>query len=124
MPYISVNDKRVKELIKNGSKGAKLNDYWTDIPQVNNMSKRKSGNIHPCPLPVKLVERIILITTNPGDMVIDPFAGSSTTAIACLNTGRRFVGFEMDKLYFEYSCKRIAEHVEFLKFTSQTTSVA
>lgn len=62
---------------------------------------------HPTPKPVELFRRCILNSSNPGDIVFDPFLGSGTTAVACLLTGRRFIGCEIDKRYFESSCKRI-----------------
>lgn len=52
-------------------------------------------------------ERIILLTTNKGDTVLDPFMGSGTTAIACINTKRNYIGFEIDKDYYLSSLERI-----------------
>lgn len=107
-PYKNPNDKRVKKLIESGSKGTRLYDWFSDIQIVKNVSKEKG--IHPCPIPVKLVERIILLTTKENDIVFDPFMGSGTTAIACMNTNRRYVGCEIDKNYYEYSLDRIMTH--------------
>ncbi|MCI8476405.1 MAG: site-specific DNA-methyltransferase [Clostridia bacterium] len=45
--------------------------------------------------------------TNEGDVVIDPFAGSGTTGAACLNTGRKFIGIELNKEYFEIAAERL-----------------
>ena len=53
------------------------------------------------------MERILLMTTREGDLVFDPFMGCGTTAIACLNTNRRFVGCEVDKQYFDACLTRI-----------------
>lgn len=86
--------------------GAKMYDWFSDIQLVKNVSKEKS---HPCPVPVKLMERIILLCTNENDIVVDPFMGSGTTAIACINTGRNFIGFEKDTHYYELAKKRIEE---------------
>jgi site-specific DNA-methyltransferase (adenine-specific) len=72
---------------------------------VKNVSEEKT--FHPCPVPIKLMERIILLTTHEKDLIIDPFSGSGTTAIACLNTNRKFIGFEIDKYYFEKSVERL-----------------
>ena len=47
------------------------------------------------------MERIILLTTNEGDTVMDPFMGSGTTAIACMNTNRNYIGFEIDGHYID-----------------------
>lgn len=103
-PYKNPNDKRVRERIKNGSKGTRMYDWFSDIQLVKNVSKEKN---HPCPIPVKLMERIILLTTNEGDTVLDPFMGGGTTAIACLNTNRNYIGFEIDEKYYNLSLERI-----------------
>ena len=47
--------------------------------------------------------------TNPGDTIIDPFMGSGTTGVACMETGRKFIGIELDKGYFDIAEKRIYE---------------
>ena len=106
-PYKNPNDKRVKKLIENGSKGTRSYDWFSDIQIVKNVSKEKTG--HPCPVPVKLMERIILLTTNEGDTIMDPFMGSGTTAIAALNTKRNYIGFEIDKTYYDITLNRIEE---------------
>jgi DNA modification methylase len=107
-PYKNPNDKRVKKLIENGSKGTRSYDWFSDIQLVKNVSKEKT--IHPCPVPIQLMERIILLTTNEGDLVVDPFMGSGTTALACLNTNRRFIGFEMNEEYCNLANERIMSH--------------
>ena len=76
---------------------------------VKNVSK--SEHPHPCPVPVELMERIIKLTTNEGDLVVDPFAGSGSTGVACVNTNRRFVGFEIDTLYSDMANERIADAI-------------
>lgn len=106
-PFKNPNDKRVRERIKKGIKGARSYDWFTDIQLVKNVSKTDYN--HPCPVPVELMERIILLTTEPGGLVIDPFCGSGTTAVACLNTKRRFLGFEIDTVYADMANERMAE---------------
>ena len=66
--------------------------------------------IHPTQKPVRLLERLLALVTDSDDWVLDPFAGSGSTAIACLNTGRRFVGYEIDGEYHAGACHRIASH--------------
>ena len=67
--------------------------------------------IHPTQKPVRLIERLIFLVSKEGDTVLDPFSGSGSTAIACLNTGRNFIGFEIDKeYYYDSAMKRIQEH--------------
>ena len=103
-PYKNPTDKRVKKLIENGSHGSRMYDWFSDIQLVKNVSKEKN---HPCPVPVKLMERIILMTTKEGDTVLDPFMGSGTTGVACKNTNRKFIGIEMDKEYCKIAKARI-----------------
>jgi site-specific DNA-methyltransferase (adenine-specific) len=61
---------------------------------------------HPTQKPVALVERCLLASTNPGDLVLDPFLGSGTTAVACIRLNRRCVGIEMDLRYLDIAAKR------------------
>lgn len=109
-PYKNPNDKRIKERIERGILGARSYDWFNDIQLVKNVSKEKFN--HPCPVPVELMERIILLTTNEGDLVVDPFVGSGTTMIACINTKRRYIGFETSTNYYEMAEDRIADHIQ------------
>lgn len=104
MPYKNPEDKRVRKLIENGSNGRSMYDWFDDIQLVKNVSKDKN---HPCPMPLKLMERLILLTTNEGDVVFDPFMGSGTTGLACKKLGRGFIGAEIDKKYFDIAKERI-----------------
>ena len=63
--------------------------------------------IHTTQKPVELMQDLILIHSNPDDIVLDPFMGSGTTAIAAIRTGRRFVGFEIDDTYYTLANERI-----------------
>lgn len=65
------------------------------------------NKLHPTQKPVALFEYLIESSTNPGELVLDNCMGSGTTAIACMNTGRNFIGFEMDKGYYDIACDRI-----------------
>ena len=47
--------------------------------------------------------------TNPGETILDPFMGSGTTGVACAKMGRKFIGIELDKKYFDIACRRIEE---------------
>lgn len=76
------------------SKDVKIREWWQDIGVVR-FDKEK----HPCQLNLKLADRIVKIFTRPGDIVIDPFMGSGTTAIACLNNSRTFIGIEQSSKY-------------------------
>ena len=76
-------------------KGVNLKDVWTDIPPVRHWkfkSKERTANA----LSTKTLDRVIEISTVPGDMVIDPFGGSGTTFAVCEKKGRRWMGTEID----------------------------
>ena len=75
----------------------------------------EKDNFHPTQKPTELFEYLIKTYTNPGEIVLDNCIGSGTTAIACLNTNRNFIGFELDEKYYAQSIKRIENH------TIQTT---
>lgn len=68
---------------------------------------------HVCPFPIEIPWRCIQTCTNPGDVVLDPFMGSGTTAVAALELGRQFVGFEKDRAAFDYACARLNERASF-----------
>ena len=80
--------------------------------QVIEFGVVERGTLHPTQKPVALFEYLIKTYTNPGELVLDNCMGSGTTAIACMNTGRNFIGFEMDKGYYDIACKRIEEQEE------------
>ncbi len=103
-PYKNLNDKRIKERIARGKIGAKLYDWW-EIQQIKNVSKEKTG--HPCQIPEKLIENIILTTTIKEDLVIDPFCGSGTTGVVCKKFNRHFIGIDIDINYCKIAEKRL-----------------
>ena len=70
-------------------------------------SDKQSCALHPTQKPVALMEYLIKTYTNGGDTVLDNCMGSGTTGVACMNTGRRFIGIEKDDKYFEIAKKRI-----------------
>lgn len=82
--------------------GPLVSDVWNDIHRVKHGKYRDD---HPCQLPVALLERMILLTTDEGDTVLDPFMGSGTTAVAAKKLGRNYVGFDLSEDY-----KKIGEN--------------
>jgi DNA modification methylase len=106
--YKNPNDKRIREKIEKGKK-AKLYDWW-QINQVKNVSKKNKDINHPCVIPLEIMNNIIKII--PNKLIIDPFCGSGSTAIACLKNQRKFIGYEIDPKYFDLSCKRIEEELK------------
>jgi site-specific DNA-methyltransferase (adenine-specific) len=67
--------------------------------------------IHPTEKPVRLAERILALISDPGDTIYDPFMGSGSFGVACINTGRKYIGSEMKQEYFDIACKRIEQAV-------------
>lgn len=74
-------------------------EVWNINPERN--------NTHPAPFPQKLVENCMLLTTEDGDMCLDPFVGSGTTAIVAIKNKRNFIGIEIDEKYVDIINKRI-----------------
>ena len=80
---------------------------WTlDVWHIAPESATRIG--HPAPFPVELPRRLIELYTYKDDVVLDPFIGSGTTAVACIETDRHFVGFDADPSYVELSLRRVA----------------
>jgi site-specific DNA-methyltransferase (adenine-specific) len=83
---------------------------WRNPSSVQYFNNRESGRgLHPTQKPVALMEYLIRTYTNPGEVVLDFTMGSGTTGVAAMNTGRKFIGIEMDKVYFEIAERRIEE---------------
>jgi len=80
--------------------GTLVSDVWTDIYRIRHTKRRDE---HPCQLPVHLLERLILMTTDEGDTVLDPFIGTGTTAVAAKRLVRKYIGIDMDNKYITIS---------------------
>ena len=104
---IPMSANRIKRKVKEF--GVRFN-VW-NIPGVQSNSERTG---HPAQFPEALVHDHIVSWSNPGDVVLDPFMGSGTTGVVCLNTGRKFVGFEIDQKYFEIAKERIENNREMI----------
>ncbi|MDP2651999.1 MAG: site-specific DNA-methyltransferase [bacterium] len=88
------------------SPGKQMRSVWaigTPKPE-----EKKYGK-HPTQKPLELLKHIVLSSTNKGDVILDPFTGSSTTGIAAAMHGRKFIGIDMEKDYLELSKKRFAD---------------
>ena len=77
------------------------------------------GKTHPTQKPVSLMEYLIKTYTNENELVLDFTMGSFTTAIACLNTKRNFIGIELDDKYFEAGSERVEEHLKTLEYVPE-----
>ena len=102
IPYITQNDKRLE-----GGKGRNPTDVWY-FDRVNNMTKRKLALSHPTVYPLDMIIRIIKMSSNPNDTILDPFVGSGTTLVAAKILNRNGIGFEIDPKY----AKEIEQRLE------------
>ena len=85
-----------------------ISNVITDIKSFNFGADRTNGTkVHPTQKPVELIEKFILDSTSEGDTILDTFMGSGTTSVACINTGRKFIGMELDDNYFSIAKTRI-----------------
>ncbi len=91
------------------NKGKQMKTVWTI--QAPNGEEKLFGK-HPTQKPVKLLERIILSSTKEGDLIFDPFAGSSTTGVAAIKLNRFFIGCEIDEEYVSLSIRRLKECIQ------------
>jgi len=115
-------EKPINSWRKNGKGGNGLNEVKTkkDRKQEYTNFNRQTlkfnnehnvgNNVHPTQKPVALIEYLIKTYTNEWETVLDFTIGSGTTAIACINTNRNYIGFELDKWYFDIANERIKSH--------------
>jgi len=96
------NDKRANPA------GKMPDDVWNGYPRVCGTFKERTG-WHPCQMPESLLKRIVAVSSNPGDCVLDPFSGSGTTAVTAAQLGRNYLGVEISKSYVEKAKKRLAD---------------
>ena len=83
------------------------NNNWVDIPPVNSQAKERTG--YPTQKPLALLERIILASSNPGDVVLDPFCGCATACVAAEKLGRKWVGIDISEKAVELVNMRLRE---------------
>lgn len=117
--------RRSYETILVAHKGDKCN-WYDDSHKIENIIRPGNGikkiipnkNQHPTEKPVQLAGHFIRLHSRPGDTILDPFMGSGTTGVACVQTGRNFIGIEIDPTYFAIAERRIKEAQEKLLETS------
>lgn len=85
-------------------------DVW-NISRVCGTFKEREG-WHGCQMPIAVLERIIKVASNPGDVVLDPFNGSGTTVVAAALLGRKYIGIDQSDSYVEFARKRLAHALE------------
>lgn len=134
-PQMEKGDPYIKRPGK-GKKSSNYNGHYDDIGTVSDgrryprdiISKDKwswAGEtlVHPTQKPVRLLEYLICTYTDPGDTVLDFTMGSGSTGVACVRTGRNFIGIERDADYFATAKKRIAEAVEIKELEDAQTTI-
>lgn len=105
-PYRNPTDKRIQENLKMRP-GVVPYDFW-EYNLVKNVSKEKQLEGPPNQLPEALLRRIILTSSNEGDLVVDPFSGSGTTAYMANRLGRTYIAFDLNPDYVKGAQKRLA----------------
>jgi DNA modification methylase len=96
------------------------NDTWGDTGGASRFfycakagkKERGEGNNHPTVKPVSLIKYLVTLATPPDGVCLDPFMGSGTTAIACINTNRNYIGFELDKHYCDIANERVQKAMQ------------
>jgi DNA modification methylase len=126
-PYKNENVGKIKERIKNGAKGRGAYDMLSfldllemkiadkhfdalDVHDVNllkNVSKDRLNGKHPCQLPFELIKRFIEVSSNPGDTILDPFAGTFSTSFVASNLKRNSIGIEINPKYVKLGSVRL-----------------
>ena len=90
-------------------KGLPLSDVWTDIPPINSQAKERVG--YPTQKPLALLERIIKASSNPGDVVLDPFCGCATALVAAEIHNRQWVGIDLSPMAYTLVRERLLKEV-------------
>lgn len=117
-PYVRRNNKTNREnslSYKSDTSGTFINDgnrTPISVIKISRDSANKGKNLHPTQKPVALFEYLIKTYTNEGELVLDNAIGSGTTAIACLNTNRNYIGFELDEEIYKIATKRVKDHIK------------
>ncbi len=107
---LTYNDKRANP------RGKLPDDVWNQYSRVCGTFKERRG-WHPCQMPELLLGRIVAVSSNVGDLVLDPFSGSGTTAVVACQLGRKYAGIDVSEDYVANSIERIGE----LKEAGKTT---
>jgi len=118
IPFITKKDKRLI-----GKEGRNPTDVWNFenefegdfwyFDRVNNMTKNKLGlTEHPCIYPMPMIERILKMSSNENDTILDPFLGSGTSLVAAEKLNRKGIGYELDTKFEEIIVKRLKNEVK------------
>lgn len=105
-PYKNPTDRRIQERLNNGSKGRVPYDVF-QFNLVKNVSRDKTS--HPCQIPVPLLKIFIQASSDEGDWVLDPFAGSFSTCVAAKELNRNSIGIDINPEYVKIGERRLAK---------------
>lgn len=104
--YTSTGTPRLKQYLDE-MPGVHIQDIWVDIPPISSQAKERLG--YPTQKPLELLERIIKASSNPGDIVLDPFCGCGTTVAASQKLGRKWIGIDITHLAIALQRYRLQE---------------
>jgi site-specific DNA-methyltransferase (adenine-specific) len=109
----------VWDKIKHASNYSHAEYLWTSFDMVSKIFRfcsnggfvinKQNAKLHPTQKPIELMEFCLQLCSEEGQTIFDPFLGSGTTAVACINTGRNYIGIEKDEEYFNIAQKRVKE---------------
>ena len=86
--------------------GSLLSDVWTDIHRIRHNKRR---DLHPCQMPEQLLERLIILSTDKGDVILDPFVGAGTSCLATKRLDRKYIGIDNSKMYVDITRQKLKE---------------
>lgn len=95
----------------NGTRKNHDKNFFTDVIKYQNGYRGSAGSWHPQAIPLKLADSVIRILSHEGDLVLDPFLGSGTTAVICERLRRRWIGIEFNKEYCDIAVRRIEQEI-------------
>jgi site-specific DNA-methyltransferase (adenine-specific) len=94
--------------LRASEQGRLPDDVWDEFPRVCGTFKERAG-FHGCQMPEALLMRIVQASSNPGDLVLDPFVGSGTTAVAAQRLGRKYLGIDLSEEYVQHVQNRLEQ---------------
>jgi adenine-specific DNA-methyltransferase len=124
-PNVKYPNQKKNGKIKVNPLGKNPSDVW-QFKKVTSGKNRasKERTSHPAQFPIEVIERIVRASSNLNDLIMDPFMGSGTTAVASLNLDRSVIGFEIQKDYCDIAASRIENHLQQLALPKQSSLFA
>jgi adenine-specific DNA-methyltransferase len=124
-PDVKYPNQKKNGKLKCNPLGKNPTDVW-QFPKVTSGKDRSSDERtpHPAQFPLAVIDRIVKCSSHAGDIVLDPFIGSGTTAEAALRNGRNVIGFEISANYVEIAARRIEGYFEAQRYTNAQSEAA